>query len=217
VVSDQRMPQMPGTEFLRAVQQMHPDSVRLILSGYADVEAVSAALNEGVVYKFFSKPWDDNQLRTEIREAFQYYKALAGIELEPSSNGLPFRFQYPSPPDPRVEAQQLAWRMSQTILSHLPMALLGIDREGLIVYANQHCAQLVGGHGKGLIGRVVSELFVDTWLLSPGLDGYRERRPVHITHVDGRQFDAWAVTVEQDSGSAGLLLTILEWPGVSNS
>jgi EAL domain-containing protein (putative c-di-GMP-specific phosphodiesterase class I)/CheY-like chemotaxis protein len=76
VISDQRMPGMSGSEFLTRVKQMHPDCLRIILSGQADMAAVLDAVNNGSVYKFLCKPWDDQQLRERIREAFRAQAAL---------------------------------------------------------------------------------------------------------------------------------------------
>lgn len=76
ILSDQRMPGMSGTEFLDRVKELHPHTVRIILSGQADLAAVTSALNGGALYKFLSKPWDDDQLREQIRDAFLYYDAV---------------------------------------------------------------------------------------------------------------------------------------------
>jgi len=74
VISDQRMPEMSGTEFLSRVRQLYPDTVRLVLTGYTDLESVTGAINQGAIYKFLTKPWDDDQLREQIREAFRIAK-----------------------------------------------------------------------------------------------------------------------------------------------
>ena len=73
IVSDQRMPQMSGTEFLSQVKTMYPDTVRLVLSGYTDLRSVTDAINRGAIYKFLTKPWQDDSLREEIRAAFKRY------------------------------------------------------------------------------------------------------------------------------------------------
>lgn len=73
IVSDQRMPQMNGTEFLSQVKTMYPDTVRLVLSGYTDLRSVTDAINRGAIYKFLTKPWQDDNLRDEIRAAFKRY------------------------------------------------------------------------------------------------------------------------------------------------
>jgi response regulator RpfG family c-di-GMP phosphodiesterase len=76
IMSDQRMPQMTGTAFLRQARLLRPDSIRIVLSGYTDLESVTEAINEGAVYKFLTKPWDDEILRLSIREALQHKWAM---------------------------------------------------------------------------------------------------------------------------------------------
>ncbi|MGH8355738.1 MAG: EAL domain-containing protein, partial [Pseudomonas sp.] len=73
IVSDQRMPEMSGTEFLSRVKDLYPDTIRLVLSGYTDLKSVTDAINQGAIYKFLTKPWDDEQLRGNIAQAFQHY------------------------------------------------------------------------------------------------------------------------------------------------
>jgi FixJ family two-component response regulator len=71
IVSDQRMPGISGTELLRKVKTIYPGSVRIVLSGYTDLEAVTEAINQGAVYKFLTKPWSEDDLRLQIRGAFR--------------------------------------------------------------------------------------------------------------------------------------------------
>jgi response regulator RpfG family c-di-GMP phosphodiesterase len=73
VVSDQRMPGLSGTEFLAEVRRRSPDTIRIILTGHADVEAALAAINEGEVFRFITKPWDDGDLKRTLREALLHY------------------------------------------------------------------------------------------------------------------------------------------------
>lgn len=75
IMSDQRMPGMNGTEFLSRVKDMYPDTIRIVLSGYADLESVTDAVNRGAIFKFLSKPWEDEHLRVQIHEAFVIYEA----------------------------------------------------------------------------------------------------------------------------------------------
>ncbi|MBC7860245.1 MAG: EAL domain-containing protein [Burkholderiaceae bacterium] len=71
VISDQRMPGMTGIEFLRIAKERFPNTIRIVLSGYTELTSVIAAVNEGAVYQFLTKPWDDEQLRAHIEDAFQ--------------------------------------------------------------------------------------------------------------------------------------------------
>lgn len=75
IVSDQRMPQMSGTEFLGRVKEMYPDTIRIVLSGYTELKSITDAINRGAIYKFLTKPWEDDPLREHIREAFIHYEA----------------------------------------------------------------------------------------------------------------------------------------------
>lgn len=70
VVSDQYMPEMNGIEFLKRVRDLYPNTVRVMLSGRSDMNALIDAINESAIYKFLSKPVNDNVLRTTLREAF---------------------------------------------------------------------------------------------------------------------------------------------------
>lgn len=77
IVSDQRMPEMSGTDFLSRVKAIHPNTVRIVLSGYTDLKSVTEAINEGAIYKFLTKPWDDQQIREQIQRAFLYHAEMA--------------------------------------------------------------------------------------------------------------------------------------------
>ena len=73
ILSDQRMRGMSGTEFLGSVMALHPQTIRIILSGFADQATIMEAVNTGHVYKFISKPWEEDFLRASLREAFDAY------------------------------------------------------------------------------------------------------------------------------------------------
>lgn len=74
VVCDQRMPGMTGTEFLRRVRKLHPNVIRIVLSGYTELSSVIDAVNRGAIYKFLTKPWDDQVLLESLRDAFRMYE-----------------------------------------------------------------------------------------------------------------------------------------------
>jgi diguanylate cyclase (GGDEF)-like protein len=74
ILSDQRMPEMTGVEFLSRVKDLYPKTVRLILSGYADLSSVTDAINQGAIYKFLTKPWDNETLCDNVLEAFRHYE-----------------------------------------------------------------------------------------------------------------------------------------------
>ena len=74
VISDARMPEMDGAEFLGRVRGLHPDTIRIMLSGYTDLEAVTSAVNHGELFRFLAKPWDDAELIETVRDAFRHYE-----------------------------------------------------------------------------------------------------------------------------------------------
>jgi diguanylate cyclase (GGDEF)-like protein/PAS domain S-box-containing protein len=71
IVSDQRMGDMPGTEFLARARDLHPHTVRILLSGYGDLKTMTDAANRGAVYKCLAKPWDDGELKAAVHAAFR--------------------------------------------------------------------------------------------------------------------------------------------------
>ncbi|MEZ4527424.1 MAG: response regulator [Desulfobacterales bacterium] len=78
IISDQRMPGLTGTEFFHKIKTEHPDAIRLILTAYADIEAVIAAINQGNVFRYLQKPWDPELLDSVVSEAFRHYWLING-------------------------------------------------------------------------------------------------------------------------------------------
>ncbi len=76
IISDQRMPEMKGTEFLSKTVPQFPDTVRIILTGFTDVEDLVEAINSGQVYKYITKPWDPHELRAVVQRAAETYELL---------------------------------------------------------------------------------------------------------------------------------------------
>lgn len=76
IVSDHRMPGMTGAEFLKEVKQRWPETIRIMLTGHADVQSIMGAVNDGAVYKFITKPWNDDDLRLTVSLALQQYALL---------------------------------------------------------------------------------------------------------------------------------------------
>ena len=73
VVSDQRMPEMSGADFLAALREQQPDVVRLMMTGHSDMSVAVDAINRGEVFRLITKPWNDGELTATIRQAFDHY------------------------------------------------------------------------------------------------------------------------------------------------
>ncbi|MDB5013535.1 MAG: hupR [Daejeonella sp.] len=74
IITDQRMPNITGIEFLEKVLQIYPDPIRILLTGYADMNAVIDAVNKGKIYHYLSKPWNEEELDSTIARAFEVYQ-----------------------------------------------------------------------------------------------------------------------------------------------
>jgi len=161
ILSDQRMPGMSGVEFLRQAKALYPDTVRMTLSGFTDLQSIIDAVNEGAIYKFLTKPWDDELLRSHLAQAFAQKEmadenkrlttqlAGANAELETLNTRLAVL----------LEAQQAQSRLlassasgTRDLLDHLPAAVLGIDPDGMLAYANRAAARWVPGAAQAIGG-----------------------------------------------------------------
>lgn len=80
IVSDQRMPEMSGVDFLASVRDRHSDVVRMMLTGYTDMTIAVEAINRGEIYRLITKPWNDEELKVTLRQAFDHYDLKAEIK-----------------------------------------------------------------------------------------------------------------------------------------
>ncbi len=170
ILSDQRMPGMSGVEFLRLVKRTYPDTVRIVLSGYADLQFITDAINEGSIYKFLTKPWDDDQLRLQIREAFRS-KEIADENmrltraLQAANEELRIHIL-----EKERQARQIetVLRTLQEVIQLTPWPIVGVDDDGMIALANSAADEKLAADGAPLLGRRVQAVLpaeVSTWLL----------------------------------------------------
>ncbi len=73
IITDQRMPGMTGVEFLASIISEYPEAIRMLLTGYADIQAVIDAINKGQIYQYITKPWDEQQMRVVITNAYEIF------------------------------------------------------------------------------------------------------------------------------------------------
>lgn len=168
VLSDQRMPQMSGTEFLAEVKEEYPDVIRIILTGYTEVDSITESINKGNIYKFFLKPWNDQNLKLEIGKALEQYdliqanKMLHEKVLEQNKELQKINANQEALIQQRTEVleiQNQALELSHAILEDLPVPLIGVSVEGMIVLINRQAQSLLKS-GKSIeIGKRVSDYF----------------------------------------------------------
>ncbi|MDD2897145.1 MAG: response regulator [Desulfuromonadaceae bacterium] len=145
VVSDYRMPVMNGVEFLKGVYERWPETVRIVLSGYADASAIVAAINEGHIYRFIPKPWNDDELRVTIQNCLErYFLQKKNHELLDQlavvNQALEEKVQFRTE---QLELRNKALEFSQRLLGNLPVGVAGIDIHGMIAYCNDVASLLL--------------------------------------------------------------------------
>lgn len=161
VLSDQRMPQMTGIDFLRHTKVNYPNKVRMILSGYSELQTLTEAINEGSIFKFVCKPWDDDQLINLVREAFEYHELTeqnrilsqqlldSNQELERLNRHLESRIEE------KTHALQLhlaSLHVYREAIEHLPYAILGLDNELCVVMENEAARTTLSKSSASILG-----------------------------------------------------------------
>ncbi|WP_246545488.1 response regulator [Pelotalea chapellei] len=145
IISDYRMPVMNGVEFLKKVYEHYPETVRIVLSGYADAGSIVAAINEGHIYKFIPKPWNDEDLRATIQNSLERYFLLKRnrellAELAQANEELESRICQRTE---QLELRNRAMEFSQSLLGYLPVAVIGVDETGMVAYCNDKGAVIM--------------------------------------------------------------------------
>ena len=125
VITDQRMPNMTGVEFLAQVYTHHPTTTRMILTGFADMEAILKAINDGHVYAYITKPWEPDQLKQIVMRAVGHHK----LTLENAHLLTDLR---------RSKV------LLEAVMDGLPTGALAVDPKGVVQAANQPARAFLG-------------------------------------------------------------------------
>ncbi|MBU4408526.1 MAG: response regulator [Proteobacteria bacterium] len=214
VISDYRMPEMDGVAFLKQVHKRLPDTVRIVLSGYADTAAVVAAINEGQIYKFIPKPWNDDELKVTIAKAVERYFLVQANnqlneELRQANDELSrIAVQLEEKVAERTEEllfQNKVLRHSQVILNTLPMGVVGFDREGMLVQRNRFAEEVLRKFRHSLLGAPAAEVLPPDWgaLLAEVQPGKIVSRKLALA---GKQFCVQGVMMNEPDGQSGTVL-----------
>ena len=168
VISDQRMPGMSGTDFLARVKESYPDTVRIVLTGYTEVDSITDSINKGHIYKFILKPWNDQNLKLEIKQGLEQYDLLQinkrlhikvlqqNEELKNINQNLEALVGERTM---ELEIQNQALELSRAILEDLPTPIIGISSEMMIVLINSKAQSLSINNMSIEIGKKLSNYF----------------------------------------------------------
>jgi response regulator RpfG family c-di-GMP phosphodiesterase len=218
IISDQRMPEMTGVEFLSKVKELYPDTVRIVLSGYTELNSVTDAINRGAIYKFLTKPWEDELLSANVKEAFQHHEmkmenARLSRELQQANDKL---LEINRDLEQRVENKTRevirnldVLRISQEILEHLSVGVLGIGEDGMIAIANQTARQLfAGGDMTPLLGEMARDVIPAELLNFISTEEFRTSVGKKLQLADGRNLHCWWSKMGEFSHSKGVVLVV---------
>jgi CheY-like chemotaxis protein len=125
VLTDQRMPNMSGVEFVTEVWKRHPSTVRMILTGFSDMDAIIEAINDGHVYAYITKPWEPDQLKQLMKQAVEHYHLTVENER-------------------LVASLQRANVFLEAVMDHLDTGAIAIDSEGVIQAVNRPIRDYLG-------------------------------------------------------------------------
>ena len=219
ILSDQRMPGMTGVEFLRQAKVLCPDSVRMTLSGYTDLQSIIDAVNEGAVYKFLTKPWDDARLREHVAQAFEQFELgsenvrlgmeVRAINRELASANQRLERMVTSAHD-RRRAMQSAAGASRDMLDLIPVSIFGVGSEGILAYANRcaisewpEFASALGEEPEAQLMALMGKLDEDAACRVP--------QGVSLG-LSGRQVTGWKRTLSGPQGELGSLIILHATP-----
>ena len=170
IVSDHRMPEMTGVQFLQEAKKISPSTIRIILSGYTEVNSITAAINEGSVYKFILKPWNDEELRSAIKRALEQFDLVKENEklhekVMKQNEELKI-FNKMLEEKVREKTEDLVLRneallFSQDLLENLPIAVVGISEDNTIAFVNNKAQEIFGNGTESFLTMHIDALFSD--------------------------------------------------------
>ncbi len=170
VISDQRMPQMSGTEFLSKVKERYPDTIRIVLTGYTEVDTIRDAINKGNIYKFILKPWNDDNIKNEIKKSLEQYdliqanRSLNEIiieknnQLEEVNKNLEKKISIRTR---ELELKNQALELSRALFEGLPAPVVGLSIDKTIILINKKAQDLEIQNQKLIVGKSIFEYFSD--------------------------------------------------------
>jgi len=210
IVSDQRMPGMIGADFLRKAKLLYPATIRIMLSGYTELQSVTDAVNEGAIYKFLTKPWEDPLLRGHIAEAFRL-KEIAdenerlNLEVRTANHELAAANRRMEElllqKQQQISRDEISLSVAHEVLQRLPLPVIGMDDQGMIAFING-AAERLFPRGANLLGNEAS-------LVLPALfPGQAGGQALHRADIGGVGYDVAVYPMGERSAARGSLMTL---------
>ena len=161
VVSDQLMPEMTGLQLLREIRRRWPETVGIILSGYTEVNTIIRAINEGEIYKFLTKPWNDEELKLNLRRAMEQYTLQSEnrrMSRENIEQNRKLR-ELNELLNQRAADAAIGLSFAQQLLECLDIGVIGVDDTGTVVWANRRAVRIIrAGEGELIGGPIPADL-----------------------------------------------------------
>lgn len=180
VLSDFRMPGMTGDELLREVKNRYPDTVRMILSGFADMDVVMASLNDGAIFKFLVKPWENDFLLRQLEEAFEHWQ------------------------------QEQDQKALSRLAMGAEEALFDVDRDGRVVHLTASAAQHCGWHADEARGKALNELMPSMTELERVLLLHPDGSRLSVRNAQGRPVELHSIRTDSGHWTVKLSTRVSE-------
>ena len=206
IVSDQRMPNMLGHELLSKVHKHHPETMRLLLTGFMDKEAIIETINEGEIYRFINKPWNNDEIYKIIAEAALASEFALNTSQHPQSNTQePVLTTINQPTTPMVDQAILMMGSNQELRNQIRYLCRQND---ISIYSTQSIPQAIEVvAAKPTIGVTIIELPVDTDGAIQTISLLKEKRPELISIILADETDAETAVALINSGQVFRYLT----------
>ena len=197
ILSDQRMPEMSGLEFLRRAKEVFPRTFRIVLTGFAEIDSILALINEAGVHQFITKPWKDEQLKLTVRNSLEQFELqefndqlVAKIEeqkedLEVLNKALQEKVDQRTS---ELTFRSRALSLSQEIVDCLPLPVAGIDPDGDVVLLNSRIRNLLKDGRSGDVSEVPLGVPAEDLFPNRVVDLIRQ---VLKTHENGQASECW--------------------------
>ena len=218
VISDYRMPGMNGVDFLKQVFEKHPETIRIVLSGYADTASVVAAINEGKIYKFIPKPWNDDELRVTVA------KALETFAIHRRNEQLAEELRQKNEELSRLNAnlerlvnertselllQNRALMHARNVLHHLPVGVFGLATDGTVLQMNPEAALMLGVKpgevlGQSMLDALPAQIGTVAGSISDTTCAFQ------TVSINGAELQIKGSTVREEEGEPGIILIMMK-------